>query len=95
MATSWVAFVGALAYVAWFGLASTIGNGGRARLWALIIDWLLGSGPTAFALFWPRGHVRNLLGAEPVLEMPQWSAGVALFVLTLAYTGLTLARCRP
>jgi hypothetical protein len=35
-----------------------------------------------------------LLGAEPVLQMPQWSAGVSLFLLTGAYLGLTLARCR-
>jgi hypothetical protein len=94
MASAWIAFFGAAAYVGWFAVASVIGNGARARLWALIIDWLLGSGPTAFALFWPRGHVRNLLGAEPVLQMPQWSAGVSLFLLTGAYLGLTLARCR-
>lgn len=87
--------IGALAgatYAAWFGAASTLGRRGRGRIWALLLDWLLGSGTTALALPWPRGHLRNLLGAEPVLSMPQWSASAALVVLALVLTAIALGR---
>jgi len=44
------------------------------------------------ALPWPRGHLRNLLGAEPILAMPQWSATLALITLGLSYSTLALWR---
>jgi hypothetical protein len=90
--SSWIGALAGVAYAAWFVFGSTVGRRGGGRFWTLVADWVLGVGATAAALPWPRGHVRNLLGAEPVLGMPEWSASVALVVLTTAYVVLALWR---
>ena len=79
-------------YACWFALGSQIGARGGGRVWALALDWLLGTGTTALAAPWPRAHLRNLLGAQPVLGMPQWSAPVALILLALACLALAVLR---
>jgi hypothetical protein len=79
------ALVGSLAgagYAAWFALGSALGRRGGGRFWLLIADWLLGSGTTALALFWPRAHVRNLIGAPPVLDMSQPTAALSIGLLS-------------
>jgi hypothetical protein len=90
--STWIGALAGTAYASAFMLASTMGSKGGGRFWMLLLDWVLGAGTTAVALPWPRGHVRNLLGAAPVMTMPQWSASLALAVLTLACIGLTLWR---
>ena len=55
-------------YALYFGAASLLGKRGGGRKWALIIDFVLGAGSSALAAPWPRGHVRNLLGGEPVVD---------------------------
>jgi hypothetical protein len=92
LACSWIALVAGAAYAAWFALGSTLGRSGGGRGWALVLDWLFGAGASLAALPWPRGHTRNLLGAEPVLGMPQWSATVALFLLGLLYAVVSVVR---
>jgi hypothetical protein len=79
-------------YACWFALGSQLGGQGGGRIWALALDWLLGTGTTALAAPWPRAHLRNLLGAEPVLGMPQWSAPVALSLLGLSCLAFSLLR---
>lgn len=90
--TAGIGALGGATYAAWFGAASTVGRRGQGRFWALALDWLLGSGTTVLALPWPRGHLSNLLGAEPILSMPAWSASLTLIALALAFTGIALAR---
>lgn len=92
LASMWVGVLGGLSYAGWFALASTLGRRGRGRVWALIVDWVFGSGATLLALPWPRGNLRNLLGAEPVLGMPQWAGLLTLTALIAAYLALTLWR---
>jgi hypothetical protein len=90
----WLGALGGACYAAWFSLGSMIGASGGGRLVLLLLDWVLGSGTTALAAPWPRGHLRNLLGSEPVLHMPQWSALAAVLLLTLACATWAVLRTR-
>lgn len=94
LASAWIGAVAGIAYAAWFALGSRFGRHGGGRFWALCLDWVLGSTTTFVAVPWPRGHIRNLLGAAPVLALAQWQGGVALGLLTLAYLGLAIWRIR-
>ena len=93
--SSWIGALGGVAYAACFSFGSTFFSRGGGRFWALVLDFTLGAGTTAVALPWPRAHVSNLLGASPVLAMPQWSASLGLFVLTLGFLALTVWRSPP
>lgn len=93
--SGWIALVAGAAYAAWFALGSTLGRSGGGRGWLLVIDWLLGAGVGVLALPWPRAHAANLLGAAPVLGMPQWAATASLVVLGLSYAALSVLRSRP
>ena len=73
-----IGLMAGIGYACWLGLGSAVGPSGGGRFWALGLDWLLGAGTTALAATWPRSHIRNLLGAEPVLALPQWSSAAAL-----------------
>jgi hypothetical protein len=84
-------FSGAI-YALWFGAASLLGKRGGGRKWALVLDFVLGAGSSALAAPWPRGHVRNLLGGMPVLELSQQSAWLALLAIGVASVGLGLSR---
>lgn len=80
------AFAGA-GYACWFTLGSRLGRQGRGRTAFFLLDWVLGSSSTALALPLPRGHVRNLLGGAPVMDLSQpWSAVLlgALIFFSLA-----------
>lgn len=92
LTSSWIGLLAGLGYGGWFALASTVGREGGGRFWVLVLDWLLGAGVGAFAVPWPRSHVQNLLGASPVLNLPQWSASLALVVLAGACSALALSR---
>ena len=83
---------GGVCYACWFALGAQLGAGGGGRIWMLGLDFVLGSGTTALAVPWPRAHLRNLLGAEPVLGMPQWSACIALSVLAFSCIAISLIR---
>ena len=90
--SAWLGVLGAICYAAWFALGSLFGAAGGGRTFVLLLDWVLGSGVTALAMPCPRGHLRNLLGAEPVMQMPQWSALLAVGLLTVACMGLVVWR---
>lgn len=92
LASAWIALLAGAVYGSWFALGSTLGRSGGGRGWALVLDWLFGTSASLVALPWPRGHVRNLLGSDPVLGMPQWSATAALLVLGAAYGLVSLFR---
>jgi hypothetical protein len=79
-------------YAALLGVGATLGSRGQGRFWLLACDWVFGAGNQAFAAPWPRGHVRNLLGAEAVLDLPQWGGLCVLLALIGVCTGLALWR---
>jgi hypothetical protein len=80
------------AYVAAFLGASAYGRRGQGRWWLLAADFLLGAGDSFLALPWPKGHVRNLLGGAPVLDLPQLGALAALFGTSFAFLWLGTLR---
>jgi hypothetical protein len=80
--SGWVGLLAGVGYAAWFALGSALGRRGTGRFWLLIADWLLGTGTTAAALFWPRAHIRNLIGAPPVLDMSQPMAIASIGLLS-------------
>jgi hypothetical protein len=57
-----------------------------------VLDWILGTGASLLALPWPRAHIKNLLGGEPLLGLPQWSATLALLVIGLFCGSAALLR---
>lgn len=87
-----IALLAGAAYAVWFGAASLFGARGAGRKWALIFDFVLGSAGSSLGVAWPRAHVRNLLGGEPVLGLPQASAWFALAVIGIVSLTLSIAR---
>jgi hypothetical protein len=85
-----IAFVSGFAYALCFGAASLLGKRGGGRKWALLADFVFGSGASAFAAMWPRSHVRNLLGGEPALDLSQAGAWAALVAIGIACAALSL-----
>jgi hypothetical protein len=80
-----IAATAGAAYAGWYALASCFGARGGGRKWLLGLDWILGTSDGFLAVPWPRGHVRNLLGGSPVLELSQPGAfGVLLLGTSLA-----------
>lgn len=87
-----IALIAGVVYALYFGAASLIGKRAVGRKWALVIDWLFGAGGSALAAPWPRGHVRNLLGGSPVLELTQASAWLALALIGVACATWSVTR---
>lgn len=83
----WIGAVAGVAYVLTFLGASAFGKDGRGRAWLLAGDFFLGAGSSFWALPWPKGHVRNLLGGAPVLELSQASALLLLLGTSFAFLG--------
>jgi hypothetical protein len=92
MTSSWVGLLAGAAYAGWFALGSTLGRSGGGRGVLLVLDWILGTGASLLALPWPRAHIKNLLGGEPLLGLPQWSATLALLVIGLFCGSAALLR---
>lgn len=80
-----IAATAGAAYAGWYALASCFGARGGGRKWLLGLDWVLGGTDGVLAAPWPRGHVRNLLGGSPVLDLSQAAAlGVLVLGTSLA-----------
>ncbi len=92
--TAQIAALAGAAYVGYFGASSTLGAKGRGRLIAFAADLLFGSMAGMASLPFPRAHALNLLGAEPVVHMPQSVSAVVLGALALGYAALTSLRTR-
>jgi hypothetical protein len=88
----WIGAVSGGAYVAMFVGASAFGRHGNGRVWLLAADFLLGAGSSLLALPWPKGHVRNLLGGSPVLEMSQFAALAVMLGMSFAFLSLGALR---
>jgi hypothetical protein len=92
LSSAWIGALAGAAYIAAFMGASAFGRSGRGRSWLLAADFVLGAGSSFVALPWPKGHLRNLLGGLPVLEMSQLAAAIALLGTSFAFLGLGLLR---
>jgi hypothetical protein len=92
LASLWIGAVSGVAYVAAFVGASAVGRRGQGRAWLLAADFLLGAGDSFLAFPWPKGHVRNLLGGDAVLELSQLGALLALLGTSFAFLWLGTRR---
>lgn len=87
-----IATLAGSAYAAWYWLASSFGAKGGGRKWFLISDWVFGTTSGWLSLPFPRGHVRNLLGGAPVLELGQSASFGVLLLGTALAVGVGLTR---
>ncbi len=92
MISGWIAALGGAAYVAWLGLGAAFLRFGRGRWLVLAADFVLGLGTGYVAVWWPRGHLRNLIGGEPLLELSQATTSVLLAAVTVMVTVLAAMR---
>jgi len=93
-ASTGVAFLAGAVYVPWFGFASLFGPRGGGRKWALGCDFVLGAGSSALGSPCPRGHIRNLLGGSPALDLSQHGAWFALLLIGALSLALSAIRER-
>jgi hypothetical protein len=94
MASAYAGGLGGAAYAAWLMLGTSVGKQGGGRLAFLLADWVLGANDGAAALVTPRGHLRNLLGGTPPMDLPQRASAAALVVLAIACALLSARRAR-
>ena len=92
--SAWIGGLTGWAYAFFFGAASTVGRRGGGRFFALLADWLLGPMVGVGAVLFPRAHALNLLGAEPVLGLPQMASAGVLVGLAVAAAGVMGLRTR-
>jgi hypothetical protein len=90
----WIGLVSGVAYTVALVGASAYGQRGQGRVGLLSADFLLGAGSSFLALPWPKGHVRNLLGGAPVLQLSQLSALLVLLGTSFACLWLGALRCK-
>ncbi len=90
--TGWIAALGSSAYVAWFGFGAAFFRFGRGRWIPLVADFILGAGAGYVAALWPRAQLRNLIGGEPVLDLPQATSSVLLAAMIVVVTLLAALR---
>jgi hypothetical protein len=88
----WIGLLAGVSYGWFLGLGACLGRRGGGRLGSLALDWFLGTGTGALAAVWPRGHLRNLLGAEPVLGLSQGAAMATLTALAVICLAMALWR---
>jgi hypothetical protein len=92
LTSTWIGLLAGAAYVVAFMGASAFGPAGRGRSWLLVADFVLGAGSSFLAFPWLKGHLRNLLGGVPVLEMSQLGALLALLGTSFAFLWLGALR---
>lgn len=90
----WIGGISGVAYVLSFVGASGYGGRGQGRAWLLAADFVLGAGGSLLAAPWPKGHLRNLLGGTPVLELSQLMALLLLLGTSFAFLALGALRTR-
>ena len=81
--TGWIFGLAGATYAVCFVAASSFGRRGGGRVWFLLLDFAIGSSSGGFAAFFPRSHLRNLVGGSPPLELPQGASLGALVALAL------------
>jgi len=94
LASAYAGALGGAGYSAWFALGSSFGRRGGGRPVLLVADWVLGASDGAAALVTPRGHLRNLLGGVPPLDLSQRASAVALALLATGWALVAWRRAR-
>lgn len=84
-----VAFLGGMAYAAYFGAGSAMGSGAMRGVF-LALDFLLGLPAGLGAMFTPRGHVTSLLGGRACFDLSPRASSVMLVVLSFVYLALAV-----
>jgi hypothetical protein len=92
--SAWIFALGGAVYGACFALASSFGKRGGGRKWFLLLDFVLGVSNGFLATPWPRGHLRNLIGGAPPLDLGQGTSALVLLGLWLAAAYYTTRRAR-
>jgi hypothetical protein len=82
--STWIGALAGASYGSWLALGSDFGRFGAGRKWILVFDLVLGSTSGSLAVPWPRAHIQNLLGAEPLLGLGQGTALAVLLATTCA-----------
>jgi hypothetical protein len=86
VASGYAGALGGGAYATWLSLGASFGRRGGGRVVWLAIDWLLGTNQGASALFTPRGHLRNLMGGAPPMDLSERASAAALLALAAVCT---------
>jgi hypothetical protein len=94
IASAYAGALGGGAYAAWFVLGASLGKRGGGRPALLVVDWVLGASNGAAALTTPRGHLRNLLGGMPPMDVPERASAAALLLLAIAWAFVAVRRTR-
>lgn len=94
LTTAWVAALGAVAYVTYFGVGATFGARGGGRGVMLLFSWLLADAGTTGAALSPHAHVRSLLGGHPAATFSQRASTLDLVGLALVCALYAAWRCR-
>jgi hypothetical protein len=94
IACAYAGGLGGAGYAAWFMLGASFGKGGGGRLVLLVVDWMLGANAGAAALVTPRGHLRNLFGGMPPMDLSERASAAALVALTIACALVAVRRAR-
>jgi hypothetical protein len=94
IASAYAAGLGGAAYASFFTLGASFGKRGGGRLVFLVADWVLGGNDGATALVTPRGHVRNLLGGAPPMELSGRASAGLLVAITVVCAVLATRRAR-
>ncbi|CAN5690465.1 hypothetical protein BH09MYX1_BH09MYX1_39090 [soil metagenome] len=92
--SAWIGALGGASYASLFSAGACFGPRGSGRSAVLVGNWLLGSGHGVGAIVVPYGHVRSLLGGEPVLAWSQRGSSIALVVIMLFALGVVAWRGR-
>jgi hypothetical protein len=84
--------LGGAAYAALFALGASFGARGLGRSVLLVLDWVVGNGSDASALFTPRAHIRSLLGGAAPLDASGRASYAALALMVIVFTALACRR---
>ena len=94
LTAAWIGAVAGATYGCFYGFASSYGKRGGGRIVALLADLILGPLAGTAAVVFPRAHALNLLGATPVLELPQMASTAVLLAMAALFATLAALRTR-
>jgi hypothetical protein len=94
VASIYAGALGGAAYGSWFTLGASIGRRGGGRALFLLVDWVLGASSGASALVTPRGHLRNLLGGTPPMELSERASAALLVALSVIWALVAVRRAQ-
>jgi hypothetical protein len=94
VASAYAGGLGGTAYAAFFTLGASFGKRGGGRLALLVVDWVLGSNDGSAAVFTPRGHVRNLFGGTPPMDLSERASAALLLAMAIGCAVIAVRRAR-